>query len=132
MSDKSSQSHSPTAHLADNLLVLDDGGVQTLGVLDVDGLYVRVQLLLGALLVVTLTGDADAQAVGNAFDTGLPDLLVELGIQANVTGALLWRVLANLSHVQDVETRGRQLESKSALFLRKPTPLISPSQPFEK
>lgn len=35
--------------------VLDDGGLETLGVLDVDGLDVRVELLLGALLVVTLS-----------------------------------------------------------------------------
>jgi hypothetical protein len=62
------------------LSILDDLGVQTLGVLDVDGLDVRVELLLGALLVVTLTGDADTETERNALDTGLPDLLVELGV----------------------------------------------------
>jgi|TARA_R110002003_G_scaffold38_2_gene2325 hypothetical protein len=54
--------------------------VQTLGVLDVDSLDVRVQLLLGALLVVTLTADADTETEGNALDASLPDLLVELGV----------------------------------------------------
>jgi hypothetical protein len=62
--------------------------VQTLGVLDVDGLDVRVQLLLGALLVVTLTGDANTEAVWDTLDAGFPDLLVELGVEADVLGAL--------------------------------------------
>lgn len=69
--------------------------METLGILDVDGLDVRVELLLGALLVVTLTGDADAQAEGNTLDAGFPDLLVELGVKANVAGALLSRKLAH-------------------------------------
>jgi len=79
-----SSSHLP----ATSLCVLDDGGLETLGVLDVDRLDVRVQLLLGTLLVVTLTGDADAQAERNALDAGLPHLLVELGVEADVAGAL--------------------------------------------
>jgi hypothetical protein len=62
------------------LRVLDDLGVKTLGVLDVDGLDVGVQLLLGALLVVTLTADAYTEAERNALDTRLPHLLVELGV----------------------------------------------------
>ena len=60
--------------------ILNNLGVETLGVLDVDGLDVGVELLLGALLVVTLTGDADTETERNALDTGLPDLLVELGV----------------------------------------------------
>lgn len=75
---------SPRIHL----LVLDDLGVQTLGVLDVDGLDVRVQLLLRALLVVTLTRDADTETVWDTLDAGLPDLLVELGVEADVLGGL--------------------------------------------
>jgi hypothetical protein len=64
-----------------NLLsVLNDLGVQTLGVLDVDSLDVGVELLLSAFLVVTLTRDADTETERNALDTGLPDLLVELGV----------------------------------------------------
>ena len=66
----------PQSHLS----VLDDLGVETLGVLDVDGLDVRVQLLLGALLVVTLTRNADTETERNALDTRLPDLLVKLGV----------------------------------------------------
>lgn len=65
---------------ASTLSILNDLGVQTLGVLDVDGLDVGVELLLGTLLVVTLTGDADTEAERNALDTGLPDLLVKLGV----------------------------------------------------
>ena len=63
-----------------HLSILDDLGVETLGVLDVDGLDVGVQLLLGALLVVTLTGDTDTEAERNALDARLPDLLVKLGV----------------------------------------------------
>ena len=66
--------------LASTLSILNDLGVQTLGVLDVDGLDVGVELLLGALLVVTLTRDADTETERNALDTGLPDLLVKLGV----------------------------------------------------
>jgi hypothetical protein len=54
--------------------------VETLGVLDVDGLDIRVQLLLGALLVVTLTADAHTEAERNALDAGFPHLFVELGV----------------------------------------------------
>lgn len=63
-----------------HLSVLNDGGLETLGVGDVDGLDVGVKLLLGVLLVVTLTRDADTEAERNALDTGLPDLLVKLGV----------------------------------------------------
>lgn len=62
--------------------------MQTLGVLDVDSLDVGVQTLLGTLLVVTLAGDADTEAEGDTLDTGFPDLLVELGVEADVLGAL--------------------------------------------
>lgn len=71
-----------------HLSVLNDLGVETLGVLDVDGLDVGVELLLGAILVVTLTRDADTEAERNALDAGLPDLLVQLGVEADVGGAL--------------------------------------------
>lgn len=76
------------------LCVLDNGGLQTLGLLDVDGLDVAIQLLLGALLVVTLAGDADAQTEGDALDAGLPDLLVQKGVKADILGALLFGKLA--------------------------------------
>lgn len=74
--------------LSINLLVVDNGGVETLGLLDVNGLDVRVELLLGALLVVTLTRDADTETEGDTLDTALPDLLVELGVKTDVLGAL--------------------------------------------
>jgi len=66
--------------------------VQTLGVLDVDGLDVGVQTLLGVLLVVTLAGDADTETEGDTLDTGFPDLLVELGVDADVLGTLVKHV----------------------------------------
>ena len=62
--------------------------METLGVLDVDGLDVGVETLLGVLLVVTLAGDADTETEGDALDTGLPDLLVQLGVDADILGAL--------------------------------------------
>lgn len=63
--------------------------MEALGVLDVDGLDVGVETLLGVLLVVTLAGDADTETEGNALDTGFPDLLVQLGVDADILGALL-------------------------------------------
>lgn len=68
--------------------ILDNSGVKTLGILDIDGLNVAVQLLLGAFLVVTLAADADAETEGDALDTGFPDFLVQLGVEADVFGAL--------------------------------------------
>lgn len=65
--------------------------MQTLGVLDVDGLDVGVQTLLGVLLVVTLARDADTQAEGDTLDASLPDLLVQLGVEADVLGTLYRR-----------------------------------------
>lgn len=80
-------------------LFVNNSGVQTLGVLDVDGLDVGVESLLGALLVVTLAGDADTEAEGNALDTGFPDLLVQLGVEADILGALIteheWLAVSN-------------------------------------
>lgn len=69
-------------------LLLDHNSRETLGVLDVDGLHVAVEPLLGTLLVVSPPGDADPEPVGDALDTLLPDLLVQLGVQADVRGAL--------------------------------------------
>ena len=58
--------------------VLDNNSMQTLGLLllNVDGLHVAIQLLLGTLLIVSLSADAHTQSEGNAFDAALPDLLV--------------------------------------------------------
>lgn len=73
---------------SNNLVVLDNGGLEALGVGDVDGLDVGVKLLLGVLLVVTLTRDADAETEGHTLDAALPDLLVQLGVEADVGGTL--------------------------------------------
>lgn len=69
-------------------LLVNRGREEALGVVDVHRLHVAVQLLLGALLVVTLPGNPHAESVGNALDAALPDLLVELGVEADVRGTL--------------------------------------------
>lgn len=83
--------HSATlSHLSSLSRVLHDDGLQTLGflLLDVDGLDVAVQLLLGAFFVVTLSADAHAQSVGDALDAGLPHLLVQLWVETHINGSL--------------------------------------------
>ncbi len=72
-------------------LLLNNDRVKALGVLDVDSLNVAVQLLLGTLLVVTSSGNADTQSVGDALDTVLPNLLVQRGVQTDIRGTLLER-----------------------------------------
>jgi hypothetical protein len=79
---------SPGRHKTSRLL-LDDNGHQALGVLDVDGLDVAVELLLGILLVVSSSTDAHTDSVGNALDTLLPHLLVQLGVDADIRSLLL-------------------------------------------
>src|SRR4051812_22306541 len=69
-------------------LLLDDDGRQALGVLDVHGLNVAVELLLGTLLVVTFPGDADTEPVWDTLDALLPNLLVELGVETDIGRAL--------------------------------------------
>lgn len=76
-------------------LFLDNNSDQALGILNVDGLDVAVELLLGVLLVVSSAADADTESVRDTLDTLLPDLLVELGVEANIGSALrrkVWRV----------------------------------------
>ena len=75
-------------HLSLLLVLLNLDGLETLGVLDVDGLDVAVKALLGTLLVVTATRDADAEAERNTADTVLPDLGVEQGVKADILGSL--------------------------------------------
>jgi hypothetical protein len=72
-----------------HLSILNKSSLKTLCALNVDSLDVAVELLLGTLLVVTLSGDANAKSVWNALDTSLPDLLVQLRVNANIGGALL-------------------------------------------
>ena len=70
--------------------VLNNYSVQALRLLllDIDSLHVAVQLLLGALLVVSLSADTHAQSVGDAFDAALPDFLVQLRVKTDVAGTL--------------------------------------------
>ena len=69
-------------------LLLHHNSRETLRVLDVDGLDITVELLLRAFLVVTSPGDADAQPVWDTLDTLLPDLLIQLGVEADVSRTL--------------------------------------------
>src|SRR5947209_8536683 len=73
--------------------VLNDNSMQALGflLLDIDCLDVAVQFLLGALLVVSLSADAHAQSEWDAFDAALPNLLVQLRVEADVAGPLSGR-----------------------------------------
>jgi len=71
-----------------HLSILNNNSLETLGALDIHGLDVAVELLLGTLLIVTLAGDADTKTVWHTLNTGLPDLLVELGVEADVAGTL--------------------------------------------
>lgn len=69
-------------------LFLNNNRGEALGVLDVHGLDVAVQLLLGTLLVVSSSGNSHADSVVDTLDTLLPDLLVELRVDANIGGTL--------------------------------------------
>lgn len=69
-------------------LLFNDGSLQTLGVLDVDGLDVAVELLGCALLIVSLSGDAYADAERDTLDSRLPDLLVQLRVDTDILGTL--------------------------------------------
>lgn len=69
-------------------LFLNKDRGEALGVLDVHSLNVAVQLLLGTLLVISSSGNSDSESVVNTLDTVLPDLLVELGVDADIRGTL--------------------------------------------
>lgn len=88
------------------LSILDNSGAKTLGILDIDSLHVAVKLLLGTFLVVTLAADADTETEGDTLDTSFPDLLVQLGVEADVLGALFTPlVITKVS----MEVKGREL-----------------------
>lgn len=70
------------------LILLNRHRLQTLGVLDIDSLHEAEQLLLGTLLVITLSRDTHTQSVWHTLNTLLPDLLIELWIEADVPGTL--------------------------------------------
>jgi hypothetical protein len=69
-------------------LLFHNDRYQTLGVLDIDGLDVAVELLGGTLLVVSAAADAHAESVGHTLDTLLPHLLVQLGVETDVLSLL--------------------------------------------
>ena len=69
-------------------LFLNKDRGEALGVLDVHSLNVAVQLLLGTLLVISSSGNSDSESVVNTLHTVLPDLLVELGVDADIRGTL--------------------------------------------
>jgi len=98
----------PNPLTSSHLCVLNNGGLETLRVLDVDSLDVAVELLLGALLVVTLSRDAHAQSEWNTLDTGLPDLLVQLWVEADILGALRENMSANPTLRNIVHTRHQE------------------------
>lgn len=73
---------------ANNLLLrLNDLSLESLGRGNVDSLDVGEKLLLGTLLVVSLSGDADSESVGSTLDAALPQLLVQLGVETNIRSA---------------------------------------------
>lgn len=61
---------------------------QSLWILHVHRLHVTVQLLFRTFLVISLSRYPHAQSVWHAFDTCLPDFLVELGVKADVLRTL--------------------------------------------
>ncbi len=75
-------------HFQSSLRILHNRCLKTLGVLDINRLYIAVEFLLGILLVVSLSRDADSQAERHALDTRLPHLLLQLGIETNVASTL--------------------------------------------
>ena len=83
------------------LLVLDGQSLQALWILDSHSLNIAVQLLLCALLIVTLAADADTKSVWDALDALLPDLLVELGVEADILGALVISISLPVSLVAE-------------------------------
>ena len=70
------------------LLLVDDGGLEALSGAEAENGHGKgVELLLGALVVVTLALETHTQTAGEVLDTVLPYLLVELGVEADILGA---------------------------------------------
>ena len=76
------------------LCILNERCLQSLRILNIDGLDVAVEFLLCTFFVISLSRDSDTQSVRNALDTSLPDLLVQLGIETDVRSALQAMLLA--------------------------------------
>lgn len=61
---------------------------QSLWILNVHRLHVTVQLLLGTFLVISFPRYPHAQSVWHTFDARLPNLLIELRVEADVFSSL--------------------------------------------
>ena len=68
------------------VLLLDNNGLQTLGGWNDDWLDQSEQLLLGVLLVVSLSGDSQSHSLLNTLDTSRPQLDVQLWVQSDIGG----------------------------------------------
>ena len=68
-------------------LLLDNRGLETLGGSDEDWLDVSEEWVLGVLLLVPASGDAESESALDALDAALPDGLVELWGETHVGGA---------------------------------------------
>lgn len=99
------------------LCVFNNRRLQTLGVCDVNCLNVAVELLLCVLLIVTLTRDAHAKSEWHTLNTLLPHLLVELGVEADVFGALQNRPVLS-THLEVKRARAWWLRSAAAEVAR--------------
>lgn len=78
---------------------VNNDSLEALRILDIDGLHIAIELLLGALLVVTLSRYPDAKAVWDALDARFPHLLVQLRIETDVRGALVESKVSMISTV---------------------------------
>ena len=107
------------------LLRLNDLSLETLGRGNIDSLDVGEKLLLSTLLVVSLSRDTDSDSVGNALDTTLPELLVQLGVESDIRGTklLLSKVLDSLdstgSSLLELNTEDLNNNISKCFFLKK-------------
>jgi len=101
-------------------LLVNDLGLESLEGGDWDVGDIGVQLLLGILVIVTLTGQADANAVLDGLDTLGPDLLVQGRVQADIRGThrLLGKVLDGLDGVGSTLLEGPDIIQKERILER--------------
>jgi len=89
-------------------LLVADLGLETLEGSDGNVRDVGVQLLLGLLIIVTLAGQANADAVLDGLNTLGPDLLVQAGVDTDIGGThgLLGKGLDGLDGVRSTLLEG--------------------------
>lgn len=104
---QASPNHFPLFLRRPVLRILNNDGLQALDLLllDIHGLHVAVQLLLGAFLVVTFSADPHAEAEGDALDPGFPDLFVELGVESDVAGSLMLKSVSRFGRLEGLMKR---------------------------